>query len=91
MIDSDASVRLAAGGALLEQKAYGQGYQQPEREAEQQGGDKAEPVRGPFGTTSRLLHSVSIAALAVGMTTAQLAWLAILAYGAYWGWDRLPL
>jgi hypothetical protein len=70
----------------LEQPARGEGDHQPHVDGQEHGNEKAEPGRFIL----RLIHGASI--LIIGaVVVAQLAWIALLAYGVYWVGARLAL
>ena len=68
----------------LNQPADDEGDQQPASEAHEQG-DQQSHVE-TYGSGRRVIHQPGISILVV----AQLVWLALLAYGTYSIWQRLP-
>ena len=77
------------GAIALDQRVYGNGYPQPAADGPQEGGEETE--RSPSRLISGLIHRVGTLLLVGGVTVAQLVWVALLAYGAYWIGGRLPL
>ena len=73
----------------LDQRVYGNGYPQPAADGPEQGGEETE--RRPSRLISGLIHRAGTLLLVGGVTVAQLVWVALLAYGAYWIGGRLPL
>lgn len=73
----------------LDQRVYSNGDPQPNADRPQQGAQETE--RRPTRLFSGLIHRAGILLLMGGVTVAQLAWVALLAYGAYWIGGRLPL
>ena len=73
----------------LDQRVYGNGYPQPAADRPQQGREETE--RGPSRLISGLIHRGGTLLLLGGVTVAQVAWIAMLAYGVYWIGGRLPL
>lgn len=87
----------------LDQPAYDERDQDPQIEGQQQ--DDQQTDVDPFGSdggpietgngrlgqrASQLIHRTSPLLLLVGTGVTQLAWMALLAFGAYWIWQRLP-
>jgi hypothetical protein len=70
----------------LEQPVGGEGDHQPHVDGQEHGNEKAEPGR----LILRLIHGSSILMIG-GVVVAQLAWIALLAYGVYWLGARLAL
>ena len=73
------------GAPELHQPAYGKGDQQPEVGARPQNGQQTDV--DTFGL--RRLLPIQLTSISI-LVVAQLVWLALLAYGAYWIWQRLP-
>jgi hypothetical protein len=75
--------------ATLRQPGYGEGDQQPSADGTQHGNQESEP--SSFETISGLTHRTASLVVVVGVALAQLAWVALLAYGVYWIGTQLPV
>ena len=85
----EANLLGAEPSVALDQRVYGNGYPHPAADGPQQGREETEP--GPSQSISGLIRRVGTLLLVGGVTVAQLVWVALLAYGAYWIGGRLPL
>ena len=75
--------------ATLRKPGYGDCDQQPRVDGPQQGNQETEPES--LRLIGGLIHRVGTLLLVGGVIVAQLVWVALLAYGAYWIGGRLPL
>jgi hypothetical protein len=73
------SAELSANA--LEHRSRGESDQQPHVDGPEQGSQQTES--GRFGFTLRRVQGASILLLMLGVAAAQVAWIALLAYGAY--------
>jgi hypothetical protein len=75
--------------ATLRQQDYGEGDQQPSADGTEHRNQETEP--SSFETISGHTHRTASLLVVVGVALAQLAWVALLAYGVYWLGTQLPV
>ena len=85
----EANLLGAPPTAALRQPAYGKGDQQPSIDGPQHGAQ--EPEAESFRPISRPIHRAGSLLLVAGVAVAQVVWVALLAYGAYWIGTHLPV
>lgn len=85
----EANLLGAPPTAALRQPAYGKGDQQPSIDGPQHGAQEPEPES--FRPISRPTHRAGSQLLVAGVAMAQVVWVGLLAYGAYWIGTHLPV
>ena len=75
--------------ATLRQPRYDEADKQPSANAPEDGTQKAE--RGSSEPFDRLTHRAVSLVIVAGVASAQVLWIAALAYACYWIATRLPL